>query len=221
MEVILSFVLFVSIVFVALLFFTPAKTTRVLESSLSFIEREIVENTTTVLVTYSVKIDQSADDIVVVEISEDANKKVRVEDYQGIKLPSSHSSGKIYFERDSEDFVLIKFSEDFPETNEVPTSSNLDPNLYDIVSSSSESILSEKRVISLQSSYTNNYNVLRESFNLRNIDFSFSVTIPGKEAITAEIQIPENVDIFAKSRKIQILLEDGSTAFGDLRTKVW
>ncbi len=218
-EIILSFILFISIVFLVLYFFNPGKTQRLVQSSITFAESEISGNISAVLDTYSVKIASKAGSIVGVEIPS-GGKKARVEDYQGNKLASSHSGNMVSFDRSGRDIVLIKFSEDFEEDNTVPAQT-LDPTLYQILSSNSEKVLSEKRALGLNKSYFADYKSVQENLKLTGMDFAFALIFSPNDQIIAQNSLPRSIDVLSTIKRKSVIRTDGSSAFADFGVKIW
>ncbi len=219
-EMILSFLLFIGVVFFAFYFFNPVSNTRTLESSLDYAISEISSNASTSLDIYSVKLNATNN---VAGVETGIAKPARVESYLGKKLKSSRFGGRIYFDRDGNDFVEIIFSDDFEEENELNAPfPSIDSSSYLISSASSREVLSEKKLLALKEIYGSDYNTLKKELNLPSrIDFAFEVVFNENDTIKAEIQQPSNANIFADSKRIEFVRKDGSLAFADLIVKVW
>lgn len=232
-EIIFAFVIFIAAVIFGLYFFSPLNSSRLVDSSLSYVSSSIEDNVTTSLVTYSVKIyntgGQITDNIVAIPIDSKVlrdNINVRVEDYNGVVLPSKieRSNKVVIFKKesgwDSVDFAILKFSEDFD-----PTSATLNgvenPAFYQIASITNEDLYSEKKMIILNESYYSNYDKLKDDFKVRRADFGFSVFFSKDHAIISQIDIPSKGEVFSRTSRVQFITKDGSSAFADLGVRVW
>ncbi len=224
-EVILSFVLFIGVVGFALYFFSPVNNSTLVDSSLYYAFKEFFNNVSVGVETYSTKINTSQSiNIIAVNISPaiSANNNVRVETYDGNVLPSRRQGEIVYLDRQGSNFTKIKFSQDFTPYQGFAGSAPLDSNNYTIASSTIEDIISEKRVVSLNSSYNLDYTEVKKNFDLPNtIDFSFDLRFSQNDFISPNEIRPENVEIFSENRKEQILRNNGGIGFADLRVTIW
>ncbi len=231
-EFILSFVLFVGFVIAALYFFNPVRDVKVLESSKSYVIGELTRNTTIELNSYSVKIqdaffsDSPTDTIAVNILDIEPNKKVRVEDYYGNKIESEKDiNNNVYFKiRTGQtiiNFTIIKFSEDFSQgaVSEKPAPFS---RFYKIASSSSEEVMSEKRLRWLNDSYYNDYLLLKKQLGIpTEVDFAFELEFPNGYKISATRDIPLRAEVFAENNIKEVLREDGTTEFANFMVKIW
>lgn len=236
-EVLLSFLIFIGFVIFALYFFSPIKTSRLIESSLSYAFREIKENASIDIETYSVKlpdtqpIDTTSREISVMSVEikgVDSNKNVRVEDYSGIEVNSERAGDIVNFELASfyQDqnihLAIIKFSEDFDPSTQ-PQDDKTDTG-YTIASSKTIRLISDKRITALANDYSSgeaNYLKLKDSFNLPNgANFGFSLKFNDIE-IKAERVIPEGVEVFSDVERVEVLRSNGEIEFADLAVRVW
>jgi hypothetical protein len=221
-EFILAFILFMGFVVSALYFFNPVRSTDVMQSSERYTINKIITNTTVEIGSYSVKIsDQSAEAICVEIEGVDAGKKARVEDYNGNELPSARVDNKVYFERDGKNFVVIHFSEDFEggkTTSERPDKENN----YQIASSTSSSVISEKRIRNLKDAYANDYSSLKTQLDIPpGVDFSFSLAFSNGTVIAAEKTTPLRAEVFSETKIEEALKSDGTSEFAYLTAKIW
>lgn len=242
-EMILSFIIFVAAVGFALYFFSPLNSTRLIESSLTYGFREISNNVSISIETFSVVIINEDDvlekpphnnviGIVINGTEKNENLNVRVENLSGNVLPSKIGPG---FSREKDtiyvgnisglgdnEFVFIKLSEDY-EPHESPLGNPpIRPYLYEIASWDSDVVISEKRFLALQQSYLINYTGLKKEFNLPNrVNFGFSLVFSGEDAIVAERTIPGGLEVFSEIKRVKVLREIGNIEFADLTFKVW
>ena len=224
-EMILAFVLFTGFVIFAFIFFNPVGSDRLVDTTTDYTFTEIIDVGSVQLETFSVKIDTESQDIkdpIAVDLeSIDLEKNVRVENQDGGSLPSKKIGDIVHFDWDT-DFAMIKISEDInPSTSDFNTNP-LNPDLYEIASSDSRKVLSEKKMEELKTRYQSNYNNLKEEFNLPGrAQFGFSLTNSDGFDITPETSIPEGLDVFSDSRRHEVLKENGELIFADLIVKIW
>lgn len=232
-EVIISLILFVGFILLAFYFFSPIDTSRTLKSSLTYAFRELSANFSTSLESYSIRIntDDPQPEIIGVTLAQSSAKKIRVENYLGDVLPSYHQGNNIYFNRMRSgtlyDFAIVRLNEDFVEPQSLdPTSLPAINNAtYSVSSSESRTVLSEKRIRELASSYSSSqskYNSLKTDFNLPNrVDFSFNVQFSPGDEVDAQIPIQENLEVFSDRQKVEVIRQSGESAFAYLTIKVW
>jgi len=225
-EMVLSFIIFVSAVGLALYFFSPANSSRLVESTLTYSFREIGNNISISLDSVSVKINNDTNppnDIAVNISGLSKAKNVRVETSGGSILESSKNGDVVSVTSDlgwaSISLINILLSDDF--TNGSAPLSEINESFYQISSTTSEDMLSEKRALSLKEEYDLNYVMLKEEFNLPNrIDFDFSLVLQN-ETINTEREIPDSFEIFSEKRRVKVLRDDGLREFADLVVRVW
>tara|TARA_Y100000310_G_scaffold345769_1_gene469616 strand:- start:5541 stop:6245 length:705 start_codon:yes stop_codon:yes gene_type:complete len=225
-EIILSFLLFVGFVGAALYFFSPVDSSRLVDSTLSYSFREIQENVSVGVDSYSVKINSDiylgVREIIAIGINGiSSEKKVRVEDKNGVELPSSRIGDKVIVDRGSENFVFVKFSEDYINDG-ILGDVELNESEYELASFSSREEISERRFSDLIDLYGEDVVGLKEDFNLPNrIDFGFSLRYSGGGEIGTEDEVPGNVEVFSDFRQVVVLRDGGESEFGDLVVRIW
>ncbi|MBU0466598.1 MAG: hypothetical protein KJ718_05445 [Nanoarchaeota archaeon] len=227
-EVILSFVLFIVAVGFALYFFNPAGGDRLVESSLTYAFREISQNTSVGVETFSVVINNSeiptSTNMIVLEFS-GIEGKTRVETYDGDVLESLHEDEFIYVSSgdwNSIAFVFVMFGEEFEETDGL--SGTHDANYYEVGSSNLKEVISEKRFLVLNQTYYKDYLTLKgeEQFNLPDMaNFGFSLVFDENDFIIAEKEIPAGLEVFSETERVEVLRDNGNIIFADLIVKVW
>ena len=225
-EAIISFVLFAGFLIAGLYFLNPTGlgTKKLLDSTLTYAIDEVIKNASSELTSYSVVIKQSVPasaGIVSFPVEKNAGAGIRVENNNGLVMQSSYTNGQVNFDRQGDRFFVIKTG-DFAENNaNLGSATNLLPNDYSISSSDKKQVISEKLFFELKNRYDSDYAKLKKEFNLPNrIDFSFSLIFPG-ESIIAEREVPEDVEVFSKNIRQEIIRNDGSGVFADLIVKVW
>ena len=191
-EVILSFIIFMGAVGFALYFFSPTNSSRLVDTSLYYVNREISENITVNLKTYSINVNNSngqingpgnSEGVLAVNISgicENSNGVIMVINLSGDRLPSkvragnnnnnkcrSQSDDVVLIQNDNwvaDDFIYIKLSEDLDE-NSINFGGNppLNSSFYKLSTVNSEELFSEKRILKLNKTYYEDYYRLKSS----------------------------------------------------------
>jgi len=225
-EAILSFVLFIGFLIFAFFFFSPfGGESRLLGSSMDYAFNEIEDNVTISLESYSVVISSSVGSgIIGVNISTNIpNPEAKVEDSQGNVISSILSEEVVYFEKPGDNFAIVRFSEVFSQgggsTGDIILTEGEN---YSISSSDKKDIASEKRFLELGAVYSQSYFALKEHFNLPNrIDFGFILEFDDVSGIVASREIPDDLEVISREKRIEVIREDGEIVFADLRILVW
>jgi len=250
-EVILSFIIFIGAVGFALYFFSPTNSSRLVDTSLDYINREISKNITVNLKTYSINVNNTPDangnslsnppysNTLPLQIDGicSQNNGSRVENISGEVLPSRIGQGgsgcssggdKIYVKNEAgweeSDFIYVKVSEDLNNTEDPNSGGNppLNKRLYKISTVNSEELFSEKRILGLNKTYYENYYELKEQFNLpRRVNFGFSFSFTNGDEIKAERMIPSGLEVFSKVDRVEVLRKNGKVEYADFIMKVW
>ncbi len=222
-EIVVSFVLFIGFLIFGLYFFNPLSNERVLGSSLFYTIDAISDNASATLVVYAIVIDAGIENEVAIPLAKGpaGGDGVRVETTTGEKLDSNYDEERVAFNRKLNEFVFVKFGA-FPYQGKIVNPVILDENNFSISSSDIKDVLSEQLLLSLRDAYVNNYEQVREDFNLpRRIDFSFSVVFSTEDKIDALKTIPQGIEVFSETKRVEVTRLDGSTAFADLIVKIW
>ncbi|MDO8459908.1 MAG: hypothetical protein Q7S74_02260 [Nanoarchaeota archaeon] len=236
-EIILSFILFASAVGFALYFLNPVDHTRLVDSSLGYASREILDNTSISVDSLSVLIKNTPPErilssaqgnIIAVNISGiPLSKNVRVEELDGTVLPSERSGEIVYIKNSAgwpaKEFVYIRFSEDFDSAVSVSPHPFDNSTFYEISSSENINAISEKKMLYLNTTYFENYQDLKEKrFNLPNrVNFGFSLKFDDNKNIIAEKNIPNGLEVFSDNKRTDVLRKNGALDFGDFNIKIW
>ncbi len=222
-EFVLAFILFAGFVTTAIYLFNPIKSTGIPDSTVNYIVNEIIGNMSVELDSYSVIITNEAagKEIVAIRISGvDSNKKVRAENYNGKQLNAMREGEVVYVNREEEDFVSLKFCEDFTE---MPASEAvIKESYYKIASSNSDMAISEARMLALKENYETGYSELKNRLGVpANTDFSFAIVMGDGIKISVDRSIPARAEVFSESTLKEILRRDGSSEFGEITIKIW
>jgi hypothetical protein len=221
-EFVLAFVLFVSFVAIAFFLFNPIKNLRTIDFSASYSFDAIVKNASIEMDSYSIKINNGAGSIVAILIPYIAQtKKARVENYYDRVLPSNFSGGVVYFQREGENFAVIKFSDDF-QSGGLAEKTNLDTGKYTLASAVSESVVSEKRMLALNQSYIKDYTGLKKNLNIPdNVEFSFNLQFQDGYIISGERTGAAKLERLSETKRLEVLRNGGSAEFAYLTVQVW
>ena len=243
-EVILSFIIFIGAVGFALYFFSPTNSSRLVDTSLDYVNREISKNITVNLKTYSINVNNSNNQVnnagaLAVNISgicENDDGIIMTMNLSGEVFQSkvgssdnkcSSSSGDIVYIGNNiwapEDFVYVKVSEDLNESsNAIGASPALNDSFYKLSTVNSEDLFSEKRILHLNKTYHEDYYGLKKQFNLPGrVNFGFSFSFTTGDEIKVENPIPSGLDVFSKVDRVEVLRKDGKVEYADFTMKVW
>jgi hypothetical protein len=228
-EVVMSFMIFIVAVGFALYFFNPGDSDRLVESSLTYAFREIYKNASVGVETFSVKINASeipaGTDVIALNIPGVKGNAV-VENYDG-EIFESMKQGDLVFVKSevgwaSEEFIFVRFSEDF--VNGVVSPAVLNEGYYELGSSNFKEVVSEKKFLLLNETYYSDYLALKGkgNFNLpERVNFGFSLVFDEADSINSEVEIPSGFEVFSDTERIEVVRADGKIAFADLLVKVW
>lgn len=241
-EMLLSFLIFAGFVIFALYFFSPFKASRLIESTLTYAQIEIIKNTTIEIESYSVSLDVSDSNdlnrIVQIEIKDyDASKNVQAKNRNGdMVLAEKVSSGggttskhikfdtsNVYDTDPTKGFAIFRFGEGLIENPPPGGGGNNMKGTYAIISSDKIKLISESRIINLKTAYEKDYNKVKKDFNLPSMaNFEFEVAFSTTDIISAQRPLrPQSEEIFANSKRIEVLRNTGEIQFADLKVRVW
>jgi len=216
-EVIMSFVLFIGFLAFAFYFFSPFQSERTFQSSLDYAFDEIIEETNTILESYSVVLNDCTDTVILIENPVPGSGGIKIKNISGDYTPGSTRNGNKFCGFESgENFITILISEEFPPSGGGCTE-NTAP-CSNISSSEKTSVMSNKSFFELVEKYNSNYQGLKNDFNI-GVDFGFSLIFDGTE-IVAEREVPSNLEVVAKEDRVEVVTEEG-VVFADLVVKVW
>lgn len=233
-EVVISFVIFAAAVGFGLYFFNPADPQRLIESTLTYAEREVMQNVSVQLETYSVIINNTdnqimlanPEGIIAVNLSNgQSSLQIRVVNLSGHELPSRRVGDSVYFNnswKEGNDFVYIYASEFSSESDEFSSYPEVDEKFYYLVTPSYQSVISEERIRKLLITYVTNYTLLKKEFNLPNrVDFGFALFFNETDRYIGERGSPQKAEHFSETQRVKVVRSNGEIAFADLVIKVW
>ncbi len=230
-EFVLSFILFVSAVGFALYFFNPGDSTRLVGSSLDYLFEELEENATITLQVFSVRIfpDNILDKLGKISMNftnVDETLGVLVQDLEGNKFNAERVGVNVEVTPpqggswEGVGFLQVKFSDGI-ETYDGGTASGGEDIQYQITSSNVRYVLSEKYVNELVEKYNNDYEKFKEELNIPpKVDFDFGLYYVD-EKIEVESKTPEGFQIFAETKRREVLTSEGDNAFGEFVVRAW
>lgn len=236
-EIVLSFILFVTTVGFALYFFSPLNSSRLIESSLDYSFREISKNVTVGLETFSVMInnqtiseaENSASspsinplEIMIPDVEPGWESRVRV--YNGGYLDSRRMGDSVHilspYGWGNINLIIVEFNEEFSPDTVNP--GQYHDSYFEISSSNFREVVSEKRFLDLNESYYADYIELKKSFNLPSrVNFGFSLVFNNGDLISAQREIPSSLEVFSESRRLYVLRKDGELSYADIVVWVW
>ena len=223
-EMILAFVLFVSVVGFGLYFLSPINPERLTDTTMDYVYREISKNVTVGVESFSVKITEDNSPLaeeIGINVSDINGRKWRVENTEGFEIGSSAGNGLISISNTLSGtyFILIKLSEDLPNSLDVETK---EKGTSEIASSNYEKVFSEQRIQNLNTSYYANYSGLKKEFNIPDrTDFGFELVFTGSDFIKSERKIPNGLEVFSAVRRVEVLRSDGTIRFAELVIELW
>ncbi len=221
-EFIISFVFFIGFLTIALYFFNPIKTDRIVDPVLFYTIEEISGNIITDLESFSISLDKNLDGSnIAIPFSEYAGLNVKVIDSSGNLLQSGFIGGIVYIVKGENDFITILFSEDFV-SGSLSDGVLLDDSNYSISSYDKREVLSESKIQRLKEDYEDDYENLKEEIKLPDqANFGFSLEFSEDDKITAQRDIPVGLEVFGESKRHEILRINNNLEFADLRVVIW
>ncbi len=231
-EIILAFILFIAAVGFALYFFNPGNTPKLADTYLDYLFREISQNVSVEVETFSVILNSAAltaggKTAVAVDFADVGGNAVAETD-ESILLETSRIGEIVYIQKPQNlgwqelGLIYVTFSEYFPAGTF--SQEELNEEYYEIGSSQKKNAALEKKFEELSDSYVSNYEFLkgREMFNIPDtVNFGFSLEFGDGTKIEATREIPSGLEIYSKTEKIKILKTEGEIVFADLTLKVW
>ncbi len=229
-EVILAFVLFISAVTAMFLIFNPQPQKNSNNQQLNQIMQKFERDATTNFVEFGVKINSINSNNVSILISNYSisGENASSEDYAGNTLQAyAQQQGSSYIVciqgNPLPNFLYLLLSPDVNQNSESGTCSVAgNESNYQIAGANSGTILSEKKILELNSSYYSNYNELKKTIGIPdNEEFSFEVVFDNKNSIEGSNNIPQNVQVSALSNNIEVLRQNGDRQFAKIGVKIW
>jgi len=230
LEFVLSMIIFMTFVTVALFFFAPTRTNVLSSNTLNFAFDGILGRTQISVDSYSIKLNldaipeeiKNSPNPIGVTISDDTDRKTKVFNSTGSIKSSNREDKTIYFNRGGDTFFTILFSENFSDEENIIGTAPLESKMYQITSSSDRKVISEKATKALKANYESSYNSLKDDLKLPiSSDFSFALIFSPTDIINVTKFVPGGLDVFADSRRFEVLREDENFAYADLVVRTW
>lgn len=225
-EMIISFILFISAIVFVVLFFKPQNsTTYFLESSLKSVSLSFEDVVSVEMEKYSVivKNNEVGNAVEILGIAGDMN--ARVLDSNGNVLDSEKDNNIIYFlNPKKEKVVYVNFCEEF-DNSKLPSGiikQKHDSSSYLLGSSMNVLVLSEKKIKEMRDLYESDYNGFKEKIGvLDNADFGFSLVFLNGSRIEAQKEIYSGANVFSSMERKEMLNTAGDSVYVDLITRIW
>ncbi len=236
-EVVLSFIIFISFLTFLFLFFNPIKTIKNNPLFLDVVEREIKKNVSTNFSILTLKLDDPPSSnnppklcfyfTYDSDLGNVTVKKMIQDNYEEVQAYSKdigNGRKKIYINDANNNFFYLYFSPSFNE-NEFAGVNCLKYKKEEYSLGLLRSYVAESydKLIELNNTYYRNYNELKNLFKIPNsIDFSFSVRDSlGNNIISARKEIKRKTNVFSKDSNIKILYNNGTIKYAILNVQVW
>lgn len=232
-EVILAFVIFVSALIFVLYLFNPGERKNLDAALLNEIYAQIENNASVELAEYGVKINNSAQatDIIGVNLSFEIGTELnaKVTDMSGNKLNTSEimKNNETFCIRKNSlanwpVFAYIYLSTDLNGRIDGASSCYANESYYQISGSYSRKVFSEKKLLILNDSYNIRYGELKVEFGLPvNKDFDFKIGFDNGRMINAQREVPENIEVLAINKRIELLNVNGDIEFASVMIRIW
>lgn len=224
-EVIIAFVLFIGFILFGLYFFNPLNPTRLIDSSVTYAQKAIVDNTSIPILTYTVVLNDSVSNVVILPLSREdiRGSGVSIENEQGTAVAANYDGGQVTFDRGGFYLFYVRLGDFTSPRTTIPGGSMLVPGVNFTVSSSDRtSLVSEEHFSLLNASYYSDYNRLKTRFNLPGrVDFATSLAFSPEEHIDLLQPIPTGIDVSSKQERREAIRSNGKRVFADFTVRVW
>lgn len=221
-EVIFSFVIFIAAIGLVLYLFNPFEGTKVPDAVLKHTLRQVSENISTPVEIYSVKINKSNNppEVIALKISPAIpNLGVSAESYEGEVLNASREREFVYLEWKNHDFVYIKFAEYI--AGNLALRPEYDEKDYQVSVSFAKKAFSAVKLQKLNESYYADYEKTKGLLGIPGtVDFGFGASW-GSNELEATKKTLSPLEVYAESLKGEFLNSDGTSAYGEIRVRVW
>ncbi len=223
-EVIISFLIFISFVMFLLIFFNPIKSFSKNTSYLDIAEAKILEYASTDLTVSSLKLDSMPAPGMGICFYLDFSlpEKIIVKDESSVITPATRTAGEIYFEHTWKKFYKIYSSDELEEkTINTAGCQKLDESNYTRGVTNVYKKAAYSNLAILNNSYNNNYDQLKKDLNLK-ADFNIVVKdTSGNVIFKGENYKPEAIEVMARDIPIEILDKDANLIPAIMNLQVW
>ena len=216
-EVILGFLLFIAAVVFALTYLKIGQydNKKISEIVYGKIENQLKED----INEYSLKLNDNipaGQEIIAIEINVSGNSSAL--NFTGSKTSSFADNGVLYINRTSNgDKYDILVSPGILVRNILPAGA-LNDSYYTISPALARKIISKNKFIEMNKSYYEDYESLKDKLGIDN-DFAVSIKVNGEE-IKMDKQMKSR-NVFANTKSVEYLNDDGDIMFVKIRIEVW
>ena len=229
-EVILSFVLFISFLIFVFAFINPVKRTEPSRALLDIAGQEIIKNSSVNITTASFKLDYTPAapcfninllEVGVNEIIGDNNVIIRDSEDNAIKSRKINADLGI---ETSGDCYKIFASEDFNAVSYSPAScEDIEVDNIAIGQVTTRKAISFERIIKFNSTYSQDYKTLKQSINFpAGNDFGFVLKDNSRNVILDALkEKPESAIVIAKEQPIELVYENSSSIVAVINIQAW
>lgn len=220
-EMVLAFLIFISVLFFSLYFLSIGSSSNLAKSSLEYSEDALLKNISVNIESYSLRLVSSAG-VIAIDMPAGVSGGSSVKGNNGIKVDSVLENNKLYFKPSTESFYTIYISEEIKKVDPFTERPAVDKSKYDLAESNKIKVFSEKRMLELNKSYHLDYGEFQKVFSLgQNVNLGYNMIFSDSDFIIIDREIPENTDVFAISTRGEVIRTSGDIIFADLITKVW
>lgn len=226
-EMILSFILFVSFLLFLFIFLNPVKKSKISEFDLDFAIDKLVENISSELDYVSLSIDlaetsQISANCFSASINIEPGDKTHVINQLGENVSSVYSNGRISIEEKPDNYKRFYYIYSFPDFQEIPISGCQDlTSGFEIGARREINVLYDNKLSYINYSYFSNYDNLRRNLGIIN-DFGFIIYDLTKTNKLYDCTRAENSRLsLSKDKNFQILYSNGSINNVILNVQIW
>jgi hypothetical protein len=223
-ELIISFLIFITFVAFLLIFVNPIKKTNTNTHYIDMTESAIMENITTNLTTFSVVLPSSASQCFCIPYNlPRPDAKLIVKDEEGNFISATSALANICIGAGNR-FHKVYFSEEFAESGVAcdPLTNTLAAGTYNLGVLNDYKKVSNKSLYSLNNSYNEDYGKLKTELAIT-WDFNIIVnsTLNGEYLVYGKTQEPKNSEVMAREIPIEVINESGGFIPAIMSLQVW
>lgn len=227
-EVVVSFVIFISLVSFLLIAFKPLKIfSRVSNANMDITEEVILKKISSELSVLSIGLDsaiEAGECFYIKDTSNLTQERVVIKDENRYRIEARKENSKVYFKSSGKNFYKIYSSEEFSENSfDISGCVILTEEDYVLGVPRSYGVVLDSKLKELNESYYADYSAFKEEIGLKN-DFNLIVrNISGSNEIIfkSEIYKPSGVEIVARDVPIEVLDSGGELKPYILNIQVW
>lgn len=218
-EMVFSFILFLSVVFFVILFFNPSKSLDLVGGSSHFVFSQVSDALETEVLRYGLRVIQPEPvvGLRLAYVPQDAQTRAITETGQIVQ--SGISGDFISIANPGVSFVAVEVSDAFQPGGLVGGGAE---GAVLISSSLTERVLSEKKLMALNQSYTETYDELKQTLAISpGLNFRFLVLFPDGSRVEGRQEVPTSVEVFVEEQRKELIRLDGQRVFVSLVVGVW